>query len=54
MSLNQHKPCIFIKALKQCISYHDTDSPHRILKSITCHNCYMLNGAIHVRDQEKW
>lgn len=54
MSLNQHKLWIFIKALKQCIIYHDTDTPRWILKSITCHNCYMLNGAIHVRDQEKW
>lgn len=54
MSLNQHTPCIFILALKQFIIYHDTNTPHWILKSITCHKCYMLNGAIHVRDQEKW
>lgn len=47
-SLNQHKLWIFMKDGRQCIIYHDTHTPHWILKSITCHNCYMLNGAIHI------
>lgn len=28
MSLNQHKLWIFIKAVKQCIIYHDINTPH--------------------------
>lgn len=51
-SLNQHKLWIFMKAGRQCIIYHDTHTPHWILKSITCHNCYMLNGAIHIAGEK--